>query len=77
MLFRSPARCFRWVPVTTSNECDQAREDIRKGVTLRDGVVTGLSEFLDRRVENAVTQLLRWERNSQVGREVKTEIRDD
>ncbi len=36
-----------------------------KGVTLRAGAVTKIREFLDRRVANAVSQLLQGEKNSQ------------
>ena len=46
-------------------------------MTLCYGVVTKVGEFLDWRVENAVGQMLHGKKSGQVGREVKTEIRDD
>jgi len=46
-------------------------------VTLCYGAVTMLAEVMEGRVANAVGQMLHGKKSGQVGREVKTEIRDD
>jgi len=47
-------------------------EDIRKGVTPRHGAVTKSSEFLGRRVANAVSQLLHGEKSGLSGSQSAT-----